>query len=294
MTCSPDPAENLAKAVREGAGGRAGRRADRLPAGAVPLAVLLPRGGRGDLRPGRADSGAVDGGARGRRRERPAWSIVALAVRAARGGPVPQHGGRARRRRRDRGPLPQDAHPGRPALLREVLLHAGRPGFPGLRHAVRADRRRWSAGTSGIRKARGSRRCAGATVLFYPTAIGWHPHEKAEYGAAQRDAWRTIQRGARHRQRHLRGGGEPRRLREAAGGGRDSSSGARRLSPIRSACVVAEASTDQEEILVAEFDPARIEDVRRNWPFLRDRRIDAYGGITRRFLDADGTWSEET
>ena len=51
--------------------------------------------------------------------------------------------------------------------------------------------------------------------------------------------------------------------------------------------VVAEASTDREEVLVAEIDPARLEDVRRNWPFLRDRRIDAYSGITRRFLDEE-------
>jgi N-carbamoylputrescine amidase len=49
--------------------------------------------------------------------------------------------------------------------------------------------------------------------------------------------------------------------------------------------VVAEASTDREEILLATVDPARMEDVRRNWPFLRDRRIDAYGGIDKRFLD---------
>jgi N-carbamoylputrescine amidase len=52
--------------------------------------------------------------------------------------------------------------------------------------------------------------------------------------------------------------------------------------------LIARGSSDREEILVAEVDPARIEDVRRNWPFLRDRRIDAYGGITSRFLDATG------
>ena len=80
--------------------------------------------------------------------------------------------------------------------------------------------------------------------------------------------------------------GEPRRPRDAARGrARASSSGARRSWPTRSAIVIAEASTDREEILVGEVDLARIEEVRRNWPFLRDRRIDAYGGIDRRFLD---------
>ena len=53
---------------------------------------------------------------------------------------------------------------------------------------------RWCAGISGIRRARASRRCKGANVLFYPTAIGWHPAEKEEFGAAQYDAWQTIQR----------------------------------------------------------------------------------------------------
>ncbi|MBP1678523.1 MAG: aguB [Bacteroidetes bacterium] len=124
-----------------------------------------------------------------------------------------------------------------------------------------------------------------AAVLFYPTAIGWHPHEKAEHGAAQRDAWRTVQRG------------------HAIANGTYVASvnriGHEVLTPGTpgiefwgssfiadpQGVVIAEASADREEILVAEVDLARIEDVRRNWPFLRDRRIDAYGGITSRFLD---------
>ena len=91
-------------------------------------------------------------------------------------------------------PLPQDAHPGRPALLREVLLHARRPRLPRLRHAGGRIGHAHLLGPVVSRRARGSRRSQGALVLFYPTAIGWHPSEKAEYGAAQRDAWRTIQR----------------------------------------------------------------------------------------------------
>jgi len=125
----------------------------------------------------------------------------------------------------------------------------------------------------------------GATVLLYPTAIGWHPAEKAAYGAAQRDAWRTVQRG------HAiangvyvaavnRVGFEP------GAPGQDGLEfwGTSFLcDPF--GVVLAEASTDGEEILLGEVDVARIEEVRRSWPFLRDRRVDAYQGIDRRFID---------
>ena len=125
----------------------------------------------------------------------------------------------------------------------------------------------------------------GASVIFYPTAIGWHPHEKEAYGAAQRDAWQTIQRShsiangvyvaAVNRVGHEK---------PADGGAGIEFWGSSFLSdPF--GVVIAEASTDSEEILIGEIDPARIEDVRRNWPFLRDRRIDAYNGINQRFLD---------
>jgi len=123
----------------------------------------------------------------------------------------------------------------------------------------------------------------GAQVLFYPTAIGWHPAEKAEFGAAQHDAWRTIQRA-----HAIANGiyvaavnrvgfeGPPDRCLEFWGASFVA-------DPFGQ--VVAEAPHDREEILIAECDPRRIEDVRRNWPFLRDRRIDAYGDITRRVID---------
>jgi N-carbamoylputrescine amidase len=124
-----------------------------------------------------------------------------------------------------------------------------------------------------------------AAILFYPTAIGWHPHEKAEHGGAQRDAWRTVQRGhaiangtyvaAVNRIGHeIITPGTP---------GIEFWGSSFIADP--QGVVIAEASVDREEILVAEVDLTRIEDVRRNWPFLRDRRVDAYGGITRRFLD---------
>ncbi|HMF09678.1 MAG TPA: carbon-nitrogen hydrolase [Thermoanaerobaculia bacterium] len=133
---------------------------------------------------------------------------------------------------------------------------------------------------------------AGAAVLFYPTAIGWHPHEKAEHGAAQREAWITVQRGhaianglyvaAVNRVGH--------ETPEGGGAGIEFWGSSFVADP--QGVIVAEGSVGREEILVAEIDLARIEDVRRNWPFLRDRRIDAYGGITRRFLDSD-PWAKK-
>jgi N-carbamoylputrescine amidase len=126
----------------------------------------------------------------------------------------------------------------------------------------------------------------GATILFYPTAIGWHPKEKATHGAEQLDAWRTIQRGhaiangcyvaAVNRVGHEPPAGED-------GDGIEFWGSSFVADPF--GAILAEAPADRETILVAEVDLARIEEVRRGWPFLRDRRIDAYGGIVSRFLD---------
>jgi N-carbamoylputrescine amidase len=124
---------------------------------------------------------------------------------------------------------------------------------------------------------------AGADILFYPTAIGWHPSEKTQYGAAQLDAWRTIQRShaiangvyvaAVNRVGYE---GSPEQGLEFWG----SSFVADPFGQ-----VIAEAPVDKEEVLVVECDPRRAEEVRRNWPFLRDRRIDAYQPILSRWLD---------
>jgi N-carbamoylputrescine amidase len=126
---------------------------------------------------------------------------------------------------------------------------------------------------------------AGASILFYPTAIGWHPREKQEHGERQRDAWRTVQRG------HAVANGVylaavNRVGKEVPGGGGEGIEfwGSSFLCGPQGE-ILAEASSKREEILFAEVDLARIEEVRRNWPFLRDRRIDAYGGITSRVLD---------
>jgi N-carbamoylputrescine amidase len=123
----------------------------------------------------------------------------------------------------------------------------------------------------------------GAQALFYPTAIGWHPAEKAEFGKAQHEAWELMQRAhavangvyvaATNRVGH-----------EGPEGGGLEFWGASFVSdPF--GVVTARASHDQEEVLVVSCDPRRLEEVRRNWPFLRDRRIDAYGDITKRLLD---------
>jgi N-carbamoylputrescine amidase len=125
----------------------------------------------------------------------------------------------------------------------------------------------------------------GAMVLFYPTAIGWHPAEKTEYGVQQRQAWQLVQRG------HAvangvyvaavnRVGHEP----SPTGGAGLEFWGTSFLCDPQGQ-IIAEASTDKEETLIAEVDPQRIEDIRRGWPFLRDRRIDAYGDITKRYID---------
>ena len=130
----------------------------------------------------------------------------------------------------------------------------------------------------------------GANVLFYPTAIGWHPSEKQELGKTQHDAWRTIQRAhaiangvyvavvnrVGHETGNIRGQSAP-------GAGLDFWGGSFLCDAFGS--VIAEASHDKEEILVGEVDLKKLEEVRRNWPFLRDRRVDAYAPITNRFLD---------
>jgi N-carbamoylputrescine amidase len=127
----------------------------------------------------------------------------------------------------------------------------------------------------------------GAAVLFYPTAIGWHPHEKAEHGATQRDAWMTVQRGHAIANGLYVAAVNRVGLETPPGGGAGIEFWGSSFVADPQGVLLAIGSTDKEQILVAEIDPARIEDVRRNWPFLRDRRIDAYSGMTRRFLDRD-------
>jgi N-carbamoylputrescine amidase len=125
----------------------------------------------------------------------------------------------------------------------------------------------------------------GAHILLYPAAIGWHPKEKATHGAEQLDAWRTIQRShaianglyvaAVNRVGHERV--------DPSSDGIEFWGSSFLADPFGT--VIAQAPADREAVLIGEVSVARIEEVRRGWPFLRDRRIDAYGGIGERFLD---------
>jgi N-carbamoylputrescine amidase len=124
----------------------------------------------------------------------------------------------------------------------------------------------------------------GASVLLYPTAIGWHPAEKATQGAAQLDAWRTIQRSHAIANGCYVAAVNRVGYEHAAGGDGLEFWGSSFLAdPLGT--VVVEAPPDREALVIGEVDVARIETVRRGWPFLRDRRIDAYGGLTSRYLD---------
>jgi N-carbamoylputrescine amidase len=128
----------------------------------------------------------------------------------------------------------------------------------------------------------------GAEILVYPTAIGWHPKEKAEYGPSQLAAWQTIQRShaiangvfvvAVNRVGHE----------GAKDGGLQFWGHSFVADP--AGVVIAEAGEGEETLLV-ECDLSRVEAVRRGWPFLRDRRIDAYSSLTARLLDGPGTKS---
>ena len=124
---------------------------------------------------------------------------------------------------------------------------------------------------------------AGANILFYPTAIGWHPSEKEQYGKAQLDAWRTIQRA------HAIANGVYVAAVNRVGfegppdNGLEFWGSSFVADPFGQ--IIDEASTSDEQILVTECDPRRMEEVRRGWPFLRDRRIDAYAPIVKRWID---------
>ena len=125
----------------------------------------------------------------------------------------------------------------------------------------------------------------GASVIFYPTAIGWHPFEKAEHGKSQFESWLTVQRG------HAIANGVYVAAANRVGLEKysDESAGiefwGQSFICDPQGIIIAQGSANKEEIIIAEIDPERIEYIRQNWPFLRDRRIDSYEGITKRVLD---------
>jgi len=124
----------------------------------------------------------------------------------------------------------------------------------------------------------------GAEIIFYPTAIGWHPSEKKQLGAVQHAAWETIQRG------HAIANGcyvaVPNRVgHEAPADGDGIEFWGQSFVCGPDGEIIAKGSVDQEEIVMADVDWIRVNEQRTHWPFLRDRRIDAYGEINRRLID---------
>jgi len=125
---------------------------------------------------------------------------------------------------------------------------------------------------------------SGAEILFYPTAIGWHPSEKAQYGVRQHSSWETIQRG------HAIANGcfvaVPNRVgHEAPDGGDGLEFWGQSFVADPSGQIIGKASNDQEEVLIVDIALEQLDQQRTHWPFLRDRRIDAYGDLLKRYLD---------
>ncbi len=125
----------------------------------------------------------------------------------------------------------------------------------------------------------------GAEIVFYPTAIGWLPSEREEYGKSQYTAWETVQRG------HAvangcyvavanRVGFEP-----SPDGNEGIEFWGQSFIANPYGEIIKKASVDKEEVLVQNIDLSLIEEFRKVWPFFRDRRIDSYGDITKRWID---------
>jgi N-carbamoylputrescine amidase len=123
----------------------------------------------------------------------------------------------------------------------------------------------------------------GAEILFYPTAIGWHPREKAELGERQHSAWETVQRA------HAIANGcyvaVPNRVGHEKLAGDGIEFWGQSFVAGTSGEILAKASVTESETLVVPLDLSKVDDTRTHWPFLRDRRIDAYAGLTERLLD---------
>jgi len=207
--------------------------------------------------------------------------VVAPLFEAPGTGRLPQRPGGARALRRHPGPLPEDAHPHDPGFEEKFYFTPGDLGF----QAVPTPFGRigtlicWDQWFPEAARATALR---GASILVYPTAIGWHPSEKAQYGARQRDSWMTVQRGhaiangiyvAAINRVGVEGHGD--------GYGETLEFWGSSFLIDPSGQVMAQAGTDTEEILTGIIDPDVLETARRHWPFFRDRRVDAYADLTR-------------
>ena len=190
MSCTPEPEQNLERAIAH----------VREAASRAREIVCLPELFQTQYFCQREDialfdlaetDSRPDDQAPGRCRARAEGHDRRFAVRAARAGVYHNTAAIIDAGRQARGHLPQDAHPRRSALLRKVLFHAGRSGFK----AFETDFGKFGTLVCWDQwYPEGARLTAlqGANVLFYPTAIGWHPDEKAQYGEAQYDAWRPF------------------------------------------------------------------------------------------------------
>jgi N-carbamoylputrescine amidase len=165
-----------------------------------------------------------------------------------------------------------------PLFFEKYYFTPGDTGFPSFRtrHAVVGPLVCWD---QWYPEAARLSALGGAEILLYPTAIGWHHKEKAEFGEAQQDAWMTVQRA------HAISNGVFVAAVNRVGteGGLEFWGSSFVADPFGR--LLARAPCDGEAVLFAECDLDAIEDVRRNWPFLRDRRVDAYGGLSARYLD---------
>jgi N-carbamoylputrescine amidase len=124
----------------------------------------------------------------------------------------------------------------------------------------------------------------GAEIIFYPTAIGWHPKEKKEFGKAQHSAWETIQRShAIANGCYVAAANRVGHEKPAGGDGIEFWGQSFICGPDGE--IIAKGSVDREEIITAEVDWDRVNEHRTHWPFLRDRRVDAYAGLEQRLLD---------
>jgi N-carbamoylputrescine amidase len=124
----------------------------------------------------------------------------------------------------------------------------------------------------------------GAEIIFYPTAIGWHPKEKKEFGEAQHSAWETIQRShAIANGCYVAAANRVGHERPAGGDGIEFWGQSFICGPDGE--IIAKGSVDREEVITAEVDWGRVNEHRTHWPFLRDRRVDAYAGLEQRLLD---------
>ena len=283
MQCGVDPAANLAKAIGVHPRRSAARRADRLPAGALPLAIFLPVGRSRKLRARRRNSRADHRALEAKSRARLGVVIVASLFEKRTAGVYHNTAAIIDADGKLLGKYRKMHIPDDPRYYEKFYFTPGRSRLPGVANArgkigVCVCWDQWYPEAARLTALRG------AQILFYPTAIGWHPAEKEKYGEGA--AFRVGNHAAqsRDRERLLRRGGQSRRPRSA---GRRSGIEfwGQSFVVAPNGEILAKGSVDREEIVIADVDLEQVDEQRTHWPFLRDRRIDAYAGIEQRMID---------